>query len=585
MGLVKQPHIETNGGMKMKKALCTILMICILHTTVLAASVSIDYNHEDCCLRVSGEANNGNKIITCEVISISADEEEIDEKINIKWNDTDNKQNEYEKVLNFDYFDQTRGDRDGKFSFSFKCAEGGFYSARILDETSDSVIYSGNIRCYGENEIKNALTIINNSTTYNSFMSNLNSYRDVLGINSSVIDSYENSKRKTLAYGLLFGARPYANVEEMNSQILNSDIVSSFKYASNAEEAYNIAVNNEEVFGLDNNSAYDIFSSDTLFFDKLRKSVINELLEKNDSEFYAKGAFAKLFADSVITNACYKAQWTIVKSVLDNAKPLENYDMSLYNAQKDKSDLCKYINQKKYATISELVNEINSYIRGLSNNNTSPASGGGGGTGSGSNTFISPSDLVDNSVLPQNNNENVFSDMDACEWAREAVTQLYVMGIINGREKNKFEPNDIVKREEFAKMIFFALKLSEEKGDVSFDDIDENAWYAPYVKAIVSTGVMSGIGDGKFGVGKNLIRQDMALIIYKAIKMDNISEIHGRFSDEDAISDYAKNAVLSLADMGTINGMNDGTFSPKTSVTRAQAAKIIYDVIKAGRLR
>ena len=106
-------------------------------------------------------------------------------------------------------------------------------------------------------------------------------------------------------------------------------------------------MNNKEVFGLDNNSAYDIFLSDTLFSDKLRKSVISELLAKNDSEFYAKSAFAKLFADSVITNGCYKAQWTIVKSVLDNAKPLENYDMSLYNAQKDKSDLCKYINQKK----------------------------------------------------------------------------------------------------------------------------------------------------------------------------------------------------------------------------------------------
>ena len=51
------------------------------------------------------------------------------------------------------------------------------------------------------------------------------------------------------------------------------------------------------------------------------------------------------------------------------------------------------------------------------------------------------------------------------------------------------------------------------------------------------------------------------------------------FTDESEISDYAKEAVSYLASAGIINGMGDGTFAPAGTVTRAQAAKVVYGLL------
>ena len=51
------------------------------------------------------------------------------------------------------------------------------------------------------------------------------------------------------------------------------------------------------------------------------------------------------------------------------------------------------------------------------------------------------------------------------------------------------------------------------------------------------------------------------------------------FGDADSISTYAKDAVGALSGAGIINGMGDGNFAPGAFATRAQAAKIIYNVL------
>ena len=44
----------------------------------------------------------------------------------------------------------------------------------------------------------------------------------------------------------------------------------------------------------------------------------------------------------------------------------------------------------------------------------------------------------------------------------------------------------------------------------------------------------------------------------------------------DEISDYAAEAVKRMYALGIINGYEDGSFRPKNSITRAEAAKILY---------
>jgi len=74
----------------------------------------------------------------------------------------------------------------------------------------------------------------------------------------------------------------------------------------------------------------------------------------------------------------------------------------------------------------------------------------------------------------------------------------------------------------------------------------------------------------------------MATILYRMFKLLDI-EIAGdamSFTDNGQISSWAKEAVSALSGAGVINGMGDGTFAPKALVTRAQLAKVTYEIMK-----
>ena len=51
------------------------------------------------------------------------------------------------------------------------------------------------------------------------------------------------------------------------------------------------------------------------------------------------------------------------------------------------------------------------------------------------------------------------------------------------------------------------------------------------------------------------------------------------FTDTDKMSDFAPDAISTLNQLGVINGRGDGTFCPKDYATRAESAKIIYNIL------
>lgn len=91
---------------------------------------------------------------------------------------------------------------------------------------------------------------------------------------------------------------------------------------------------------------------------------------------------------------------------------------------------------------------------------------------------------------------------------------------------------------------------------------------------------MNGIDDNLFGVGMPITRQDMCTIIYRAIKTDNIkvTELYSDIQFEDTASDYAQEAIRQLFRYGMVNGVGNNRFDPTGEVTRAMAAKVLYQL-------
>lgn len=172
----------------------------------------------------------------------------------------------------------------------------------------------------------------------------------------------------------------------------------------------------------------------------------------------------------------------------------------------------------------------------------------------------------------------VFADVEGLDWAKDHINALYKKGVINGDGTGKFNPNNKVTREEFLKMLVEALDIDAAAKETSdFEDCEKDAWYYPYVLIASTNKITKGISRKVFGIGQNITRQDMAVLLSKALAVKNVISVESDevFGDVDAISEYAQSDVSKMYNLGIISGMGDGTFAPKEFTTRAQAAVII----------
>ncbi len=176
-----------------------------------------------------------------------------------------------------------------------------------------------------------------------------------------------------------------------------------------------------------------------------------------------------------------------------------------------------------------------------------------------------------------------FTDLDSVSWAKEAVAELQVMGIVSGDGDGTFAPNRAVTREEFLKMVMQAAEITAtDQGSVTFGDVDVNAWYYPYVVAAYQAGIIQGISEEFFGIGQQITRADMAVIVKRILDYHKveINKIHARFVFDDfsTIPDYARESIDLLCQAGLMNGVGNNKFAGGESATRAESAVAIYRI-------
>ena len=228
--------------------------------------------------------------------------------------------------------------------------------------------------------------------------------------------------------------------------------------------------------------------------------------------------------------------------------------------------------------------EIPVTVKGTGQSGSGGKGGSGGGGGGRPGSGITVDQSVTASPAPtEGKNENLwepFSDLEDAAWAQLAIQALSARGIINGVDDTHFEPNRSVTREEFVKLLIGLLQLELPSGETPFDDVERDAWYAPYVAAAYQNGLVAGVSDTAFGTGDAITREDLAVLIYRAAQTRGIvlkqTQERAEFTDDAHIAAYAKDAVYALQQAGIINGMGGGAFAPRETATRAAAAKVVY---------
>ncbi len=108
---------------------------------------------------------------------------------------------------------------------------------------------------------------------------------------------------------------------------------------------------------------------------------------------------------------------------------------------------------------------------------------------------------------------------------------------------------------------------------ISFKDINGNEYYAESAKALAELGIINGYEDGKYHAEKNITRAEMATIVCRVLGKTLLDTSSTKFTDTPK-SHWASGYVTYAANEGIIGGDGDGKFRPEDNVKYEEALKM-----------
>ena len=244
---------------------------------------------------------------------------------------------------------------------------------------------------------------------------------------------------------------------------------------------------------------------------------------------------------------------------------------------------------------------------GSTDTTDTPSGGGGGGGGGGG---AAPAPDTDENVKPDDGEttnpdngddtpvgEGVpalpskgFTDLTSHAWASDAINELAEKGVIKGTSETTFSPASNITRADFALLLVRAFELSSDNTE-NFADVAESDYFARELAIARNCGIVGGIGDNKYAPRNTITRQDMMVIVYRALqaleKMPSprgeggplaVDEVGRTYPDFTNVAPYATDAVSALISAGLVNGKN-GKIDPTSYTTRAEVAVLIKRIL------
>jgi len=175
-----------------------------------------------------------------------------------------------------------------------------------------------------------------------------------------------------------------------------------------------------------------------------------------------------------------------------------------------------------------------------------------------------------------------FKDMKSFSWAKHQVEVLASKGIINGTSETTFNPQAYITRANFMVLLVKALDLNANV-DSNFSDVPSDAYYYNPIGIAKKLGITTGVGDNKYNPKAQITRQDMMVLITRAlivsgkISSEGTADVIANYTDKDQVASYAVNGVATLVREGIVVGSNN-TINPKGNASRAELAAIVYKI-------
>ena len=173
-------------------------------------------------------------------------------------------------------------------------------------------------------------------------------------------------------------------------------------------------------------------------------------------------------------------------------------------------------------------------------------------------------------------------------WAKDAVNDMASRLVIFNHES--FAPDKAITRADFAEYIVRALGLYREdpKHMNKFKDVSETGDRSLAILIASEYGIVDGYSDGTFRPNVLITREEAMTMYQRAMKITKLNgndpNRYKTYADFAKVSTWAANSVKEVLSAHVFNGTSETNISPKASLTYAEAAQAIKNLLVESKL-
>jgi hypothetical protein len=162
-----------------------------------------------------------------------------------------------------------------------------------------------------------------------------------------------------------------------------------------------------------------------------------------------------------------------------------------------------------------------------------------------------------------------------------AIQYLYDTHCLAFAGSDNFYPDQVLTRGEMAQLLYGSMAGFQQ--NATWIKNTRNRAESDAVSAMVQRGIMKSDRNGDFQLDAAVSREDFAVAVYNYLKyyqMADVDEKTAAYADEQDISGAALPMVQALHSKNIMNS-KDNLFRPKQGITRADAADVVYRLMKS----
>ena len=175
-----------------------------------------------------------------------------------------------------------------------------------------------------------------------------------------------------------------------------------------------------------------------------------------------------------------------------------------------------------------------------------------------------------------------FPDVNPGDWYYDTVMSMTARGLFAGIEEDGviyFKPDKAMTRAEFLVVVSRVLELPVNEG---------GQWWEGAYESLKESGIVTGGEIGIEGINEAMPREEMAMVAIRAGEYRGESlgskykdRVSNEISDINEIGSYYRDYVIRAYENGILEGIGDGRFDGKGTLSRSAAATVFNKLLDA----